>query len=154
MVTDIREVFHEPNGIVINPTDWGSANFRLAKDANDQYFAGGLFTGQDGTEPVRRETFWGLDVVVTPAIAAGTVLVGDFSQAQIFRKGGVTMEASTRTRTTSSRTRPPSVRRSASRSPSTHPVPSAWSTRRRKQLEPGCAVVVIRRRIPLGKESR
>jgi hypothetical protein len=94
MVTDIREAFYEPNGIVINPTDWGSVNFRLAKDGSDQYFAGGPFTVvRDGTE-IRVETFWNLDVVVTPAIAAGTVLVGDFTQAQVFRKGGLSVEAS------------------------------------------------------------
>lgn len=94
MVTDIREVFYEPNGIVINPSDWGSTDFRLAKDGNDQYFAGGPFTGQYGAGGIVGETFWGLPVVVSPSIAAGSVLIGDFNQAQIFRRTGITVEAS------------------------------------------------------------
>jgi HK97 family phage major capsid protein len=32
---------------------------------------------------------WGLPTVVTPAIAKGTVLVGAFSDATLFTKGGV-----------------------------------------------------------------
>ncbi|MEX0990065.1 MAG: phage major capsid protein [Actinomycetota bacterium] len=94
MVTTIRDAFYQPNGMVIHPIDWGSSDFRLAKDGNEQYFAGGPFTGQYGVGGIIGETFWGLNVVVTPAIAQGSVLVGDFSQAQIFRRSGITVEAS------------------------------------------------------------
>jgi HK97 family phage major capsid protein len=38
---------------------------------------------------------WGLPVAVTPAMTAGTALVGAYaSAAQVFRKGGIRVEAS------------------------------------------------------------
>jgi HK97 family phage major capsid protein len=94
MVTAIREDNYEPNGMVVHPLDWGSTDFRLSKDANEQYLAGGPFTGQYGNGGIVGDVFWGLRVVVTAAIAQGTVLVGDFNQAQVFRKQGITVEAS------------------------------------------------------------
>jgi HK97 family phage major capsid protein len=91
--------FLEPDGIVINPTDWKT--IRLNKDANNQYFGGGPFTGAYGVGPNPVEhgsqgenpDLWGCRVVVTPAIAAGTALVGAFqTAAQIFRRSGITVE--------------------------------------------------------------
>lgn len=81
------------DGIVINPIDYQS--FRLSKDGNGQYFGGGYFQGQYGNGGVPEQPpLWGLRTVVTPAIAAGTVLVGAFSQgATVYRKGGVRVEA-------------------------------------------------------------
>jgi HK97 family phage major capsid protein len=81
------------DGIVINPIDYQA--FRLSKDANGQYFGGGFFAGQYGQGGVPMDPpLWGLRTVVTPAIAAGTVLVGAFSQsATLYRKGGVRVEA-------------------------------------------------------------
>lgn len=92
-ITAIREDFYEPNAMVINPSDWGSTDFRLAKDQNDQYYAGGPFTGQYGNGGIVGDSLWGLRVVVTPVMAAGNVLVGDFNQAQMFRKQGITVES-------------------------------------------------------------
>jgi HK97 family phage major capsid protein len=41
------------------------------------------------------ETLWGKRVVVTEAMDAGTALVGAFgTAAQVFRRGGLTVEAS------------------------------------------------------------
>jgi HK97 family phage major capsid protein len=76
------------DSIVINPSNWQT--IRLGKDAQGQYYGGGPFAqGPFGPE------LWGLRVVVTPAISAGTALVGAFSQAaQIFRRGGMTLAAS------------------------------------------------------------
>ncbi|KAA0916457.1 phage major capsid protein [Dietzia sp. ANT_WB102] len=81
------------DGIVINPLDYQS--FRLNKDGNGQYFGGGYFTGQYGVGGVPEQPpLWGLRTIVTPAIAAGTVLVGAFSQgATVYRKGGVRVDA-------------------------------------------------------------
>ncbi|RVW06230.1 phage major capsid protein [Rhodococcus spongiicola] len=81
------------DGIVINPVDYQA--FRLSKDANGQYFGGGFFAGQYGNGGVpMNPPLWGLRTVVTPAITAGTVLVGAFSQsATLYRKGGVRVEA-------------------------------------------------------------
>lgn len=81
------------DGIIINPTDYQT--FRLAKDANNQYYGGGPFTGQYGVGGVMEQPpLWGIRTVVTPAIAAGTVLVGAFqAAAEVLRKGGVRVES-------------------------------------------------------------
>lgn len=81
------------DGIVINPTDY--QGLRLSKDANGQYFGGGFFSGQYGNGAiVEQPPLWGLRTVVTPAIAAGTVLVGAFGQAgSVVSKGGIRVDA-------------------------------------------------------------
>lgn len=102
-ITKIRSTaFLDVDGIVINPTDWQTV--RLSKDANQQYYGGGPFgfasygnpnQSNDSTNSVSagNEVLWGQPVVVTPAIAQGTALVGAFSQAaQLFRRTGITVE--------------------------------------------------------------
>lgn len=94
-MTNIRaNSFIEPDAIVINPVDWQT--IRLGKDGNSQYYAGGPFTGaygNPGNGAGDYNTLWGLKVVVTPAIASGTVVVGGFKEcAQIFRRQGITVE--------------------------------------------------------------
>lgn len=81
------------DGIVINPIDY--QNLRLSKDGNDQYIAGGPFQGQYGVGGIlENPPIWGRTTIVTPAIAAGTVLVGNGAQAStVYRKGGVRVEA-------------------------------------------------------------
>jgi HK97 family phage major capsid protein len=81
------------DGIVMHPTDYQT--FRLKKDANNQYYGGGFFSGEYGNGGiVAQPPMWGLKTVVTPAIAAGTVLVGAFKQAvTLYRKGGVRVES-------------------------------------------------------------
>lgn len=81
------------DGIVINPVDYQA--FRLSKDANGQYFGGGFFSGQYGNGGVPMDPpLWGMRTVVTPAIAAGTVLVGAFgAAATLYRKGGIRVES-------------------------------------------------------------
>lgn len=83
----------DADGIVINPADYQS--FRLSKDANGQYFGGGFFGGEYGNGTIMvQPPLWGLRTVVTPAISAGTVLVGAFQQADtLYRKGGVRVES-------------------------------------------------------------
>jgi HK97 family phage major capsid protein len=84
----------EPDGIVMHPTDW--AGVRLMKDVSKQYYGGGPFTGAYGNGGgIAPDNLWGLPVVVTTAIAQGTALIGAFKTgAQIFRKRGLTVEAS------------------------------------------------------------
>jgi HK97 family phage major capsid protein len=99
-ITAIRaNAFLEPDGIVMHPTDWKT--IRLNKDANKQYFGGGPFTGAYGNGPNSVDQgnlgevadLWGCRVVVTPAIAQGTALVGAFGTgAQVFRRTGLTVE--------------------------------------------------------------
>lgn len=88
-----RNSGYPADGLVINPVDYEV--FRLSKDANKQYLGGGLFEGQYGVGGFSvQPPLWGLRTVVTPAIAAGTVLVGAFQMAStLYRKGGVRVEA-------------------------------------------------------------
>lgn len=83
----------DADGIVIHPTDY--QNFRLKVDGNGQYFGGGFFAGEYGNGTLTAQPpLWGLQTVVTPAISAGTVLVGAFAQAAtLYRKGGVRVES-------------------------------------------------------------
>lgn len=92
-ITALRATsFIEPDAIVINPTDWQT--IRLGKDSNQQYYAGGPFTGAYGNAgPSNVDQLWGLKAVITTAIAQGTVLVGGFQEcAQVFRRQGITLE--------------------------------------------------------------
>ena len=79
---------YDADAIIINPTDYQA--LRLAKDGNTQYYGGGYFYGPYGNDEVMRQPgLWGLNTVVTPAIAAGTVLVGAFQQgASVITKAG------------------------------------------------------------------
>jgi HK97 family phage major capsid protein len=84
--------FVEPDAVVMNPLDW--EKLQLAKDANGQYFQGGPFTGGYGNGGYSNvEALWGLRVVLSPRIAAGTSLVGGYKECgQLFRKEGITIE--------------------------------------------------------------
>lgn len=95
VITLVRTVgFYEPDGIVINPTDW--AAIRLMKDTNKQYYGGGPFTGAyGGAGGIAGDSLWGKPVVASTAVAVGTCIVGAFgTAAQIFRKRGLTVETS------------------------------------------------------------
>lgn len=79
---------YNPSGLVIHPADWQAV--RLSKDDNNQYYGGGPFTGAYGNGGIAKDMIWGLDVVVTNAIAENTALVGDFRMgAQIFQRTGI-----------------------------------------------------------------
>src|SRR5262245_785866 len=79
--------FVYPDGIVMNPANWFTA--QISKDNNGNYFGAGPFSA------LPTATMWGLPVAPTPSIVAGTALVGAYgTQAQVFRKGGVRVEAS------------------------------------------------------------
>ncbi len=83
----VRSVFLEPDGMVVNPTDW--VDFKLLKDSTGNYMGGGPF-GSTGAV----ENLWGMRVVVTSRITAGTALIGAFgTAAQIFRRQGITLDA-------------------------------------------------------------
>jgi HK97 family phage major capsid protein len=81
------------DGIVINPLDYQS--LRLTKDGNGQYIAGGPFQGQYGNGQIlENPPIWGKTTIVTPAVPAGTVLVGaGATAATVYRKGGLQLQA-------------------------------------------------------------
>jgi HK97 family phage major capsid protein len=93
-ITLIRNVFLEPDGIIVHPNDW--QDIRLLKDQQLQYYGGGPFTGAYGNNGIpTTDSIWGLRAVITPAATEGTALVGAFgTAAQVFRRGGLTVEAS------------------------------------------------------------
>jgi len=79
--------FVYPDGYMLNPANW--FKIQISKDNNGQYYGMGPFS------PLPTPSLWGLPVAVTPSIVAGTGLVGAFStQSQVFRKGGIRVEAS------------------------------------------------------------
>lgn len=87
-ITAIRTTsFLEPETIVIDPLGWQT--IVLSKNGQGQYYAGGPFVDQ------ANPSLWGKPTVPTTAMPANTALVGAFRQAsQVFRKGGLTVEAS------------------------------------------------------------
>jgi HK97 family phage major capsid protein len=100
-ITNIRvNAFVEPDAIVIDPVSW--QQLRMGKDLNGQYFGGGPFTGAYGQGQMVNDNsvlapggtdIWQLRTVVTSAQTAGQALVGGFQTcAQVFRKGGLTVE--------------------------------------------------------------
>ena len=93
--------FLEPDFIVINPANWQTT--RLLTDSQGQFFGGGPFTGAYGNNtqvPASGQLngsydyLWQKPVVVTTAIGAGTALIGTQSAAQLWYRGGLSVEAS------------------------------------------------------------
>lgn len=74
------------DAIMINPADWYS--LRVAKDGENRYYGGGFF----GAQSV--DNLWGIPVCVTPAIAAGKIMVGAYKTcASVVQNGGIGVEA-------------------------------------------------------------
>lgn len=79
--------FIMPDGITMNPANWGTV--QLTKNSQGNYLGSGPWASPQAP------MLWGLPVAVTPAEPAGEALVGAYrSMSQIFRKGGVRVEAS------------------------------------------------------------
>jgi hypothetical protein len=98
--------FIEPEWLIMHPTDWQTV--RLLKDGAGgtvgQFFGGGPFLGPYGGPqgPVgtnsqvsgAQDSIWNLPTIVTAVIGAGTALVGTRAAAQVWRRGGLSVEAS------------------------------------------------------------
>lgn len=81
-----------PDALVINPADYEA--LREKKDNNGAYLGGGPFYGVNGGAVNITPSLWGMNTVVSPAVAKGTAVVGAFKRAATFyRKGGVAVEA-------------------------------------------------------------
>jgi HK97 family phage major capsid protein len=80
------------DAVVVNTRDYQT--MRLSRDANEQYYGGGPFTGAYGNSGFTLGPgLWQQRTVVTSAIPQGTALVGAFGVAgQVLRKGGVSLE--------------------------------------------------------------
>lgn len=79
-----------PDAMVINPLDWYSLDFLLAKNGVD----GGYLIGDPRASTEQLNTLWGLKVVVTDAQTENTVLVGDFRYAMRWAREGVSISLS------------------------------------------------------------
>jgi HK97 family phage major capsid protein len=74
---------HRPNAYVLHPTD--VAKMELTKDANNNYVMP-PFSTADGTQ------IKGLPVIESLAVTEGDFLIGDFSKAGAFSRGGMVIE--------------------------------------------------------------
>ena len=94
--------FVEPEWIIMHPTDYQIV--RLLTDTAGQFFGGGPFVGPYGGPqgPVdasnqlssATDTLWGKPVYVTAALGnSGTALIGTRANAQVWRRGGISVEA-------------------------------------------------------------
>lgn len=93
--------FVEPDWVIMNPADWEA--IRLTKDTAGQYLGGGPLMGQygnGGQTPASNQLsadalpLWNKPVYVTAAVGAGTAVVGSQSSAQVWRRGGLSVDAS------------------------------------------------------------
>lgn len=80
----------KPTGLVIHPLDWYSAGFLTAKDG----VTGGYLIGDPRASVEQLNTLWGLQVVVSEAVTQNTALVGDFRQAVLWEREGVSVMVS------------------------------------------------------------
>lgn len=78
-----------PTAIVMHPNDWYSTGFLLAKDSQLRYLVGDPRASVD-----QLNTLWGLQVVVTEGMTENTALVGDFRQAVLWEREGLTLSMS------------------------------------------------------------
>jgi HK97 family phage major capsid protein len=97
--------FVEPEWVVMHPTDW--QNIRLLKDGAGgtvgQFFGGGPFLGPYGgpqgpagvNSQVQgpNDSIWNMPAYITAAIGAGTALIGTRAAAQVWRRGGLSVDA-------------------------------------------------------------
>jgi HK97 family phage major capsid protein len=82
MITKVQVAGYDASGVVLNPVDWEAVE--LSTDDNGAW----IFTNDPSSLVGPR--VWGLPVVPTVAIAAGTMLVGAFREAAtLWRKAGV-----------------------------------------------------------------
>ena len=78
-----------PTALVIHPNDWYSTGFLLAKDT-----AGNYLVGDPRASVEQLNQLWGLQVVVSEAVTENTALVGDFRQAVLWEREGVSLMVS------------------------------------------------------------
>jgi len=77
-----------PDAIVLNPSDWYDIEVRKVGTSDDRYVVG-------NPRSMMGPTLWGLPVVVTNSIAAGTFLLGSFGMgAEIKDRMNATVEVS------------------------------------------------------------
>ena len=81
-ITQIRLQFIEPTALLMHPTD--AQNIRLAKNAQGDYFFGPPMLQGD-------LQLWGLPIVQSPVVAAGTAIVAKWDEAILWVREGMTV---------------------------------------------------------------
>lgn len=79
----------KPTALVIHPNDWYSSGFLTSKDSAGNYLVGDPRASVD-----QLNQLWGLQVVVSEAMTENTALVGDFRQAVLWEREGVSLMVS------------------------------------------------------------
>lgn len=79
---------YDASVVIMNPADFLAA--MKAKDANKQYYGGGYFSGAYGNGGYGVPTaIWGVPVLTSSAVTAGSALVAAREAVKIWRKGGL-----------------------------------------------------------------
>lgn len=88
-IRTIRNDRRRPNAVVFHPNDWYSTGFLLAKDSQQRYLIGDPRASVEQLNQI-----WGLQVVVTEAMTENTALVGEFRQAVLWEREGISLSVS------------------------------------------------------------
>lgn len=85
-------LFGEPDGMVLNPTDYEQTIFEKTDSGDGGYVWIGALSGLAANTPMQ---LWGKPVVLTPVMPEGTGLVGAFKLgATVYMRAGVSVRAS------------------------------------------------------------
>lgn len=88
MIKQAQIANYTPDAIVLNPVDWYSIDVRKVGTSDDRYVVG-------NPRAFSQPNLWGIPVVVTNGIAAGTALVGAFAMGcEIKDRMSATVEVS------------------------------------------------------------
>jgi HK97 family phage major capsid protein len=80
--------YTQPDGLIMNPATWGL--LRRLKDSNNRYYF-----ASDSPAVAATPTVWGVPVVTTTQIAAGTILIGDFGGSTVaYLRDGIRIDTS------------------------------------------------------------
>lgn len=77
-IAKIRKEQYRPNWLILNPDDFYSSGFLMAKDGDGNYMLASPRASAD-----QINSLWGLSILVTQSLPAGTMVVGDFRQALV-----------------------------------------------------------------------
>lgn len=83
-LTTLAVAGEAPSAFVFAPSDWEAVETR--RDATERY----LLAGAPSQQPTR--SLWGVPVVLSPELPAGTALVGDFAAATLFTREQIRLD--------------------------------------------------------------
>lgn len=89
-ITTVRLAFFEPTAVMMHPTNW--QKIRLSRDDSGAAAGTGAYLFGPPSIP-GADTLWGMRVVLDTNMPVGTALVGDFTQAILYVRDGVSVVA-------------------------------------------------------------